>query len=360
MYGFLNLSRFSGRFDDHLGMRDIVMALRWVNKAIECFGGDPGNVTVFGESAGGGAVSALLLIDEAAPLFHKAIIQSNCFDSFYTVEEEEELCEKYLSCAGIDKNNAEGLLSLSTRQLLDAAAALYDYAQFDYYFGRCTFCPVVDGSFLRDFPTLAKFDSLKKPILVGSNRNEGNFLVFSYKWSKEDAKRLAPKALRRLSPEQRDAILSFYPGLPGKPAFGAFLTEIMYALPKILFASHASRGKSEVYVYRYDYATPIMKLMGLKACHVAEMLPLFEISAKPFRTLYLGSEKTIRAIGSRMRRYWGAFARAGKPNAPGLVEWKPYTESQRSTLVISGKDELIVDAEAEIRERYKGMERILI
>lgn len=356
VFGFLNLSEFSSRFDDNIGMKDIIMAMRWVREAIGAFGGDRDNVTLFGESAGGEAISALLLIDEARPYFHKAIIQSNCFGSFYTVEEEREICALYLKYAGLDTDSAEGLLELPYERLIEAGRALDAYVS-ERYMGRCSFCPVVDGAFLKDFPTLADFSGLNKPVLVGSNRSEGNFQA-EYTWP--DPAKYAPLTVRRLTPEQGERVLSYYPGLPQKAAFGELLTDVMYTFPKIRFAERLSRGGNQVYVYRSDYCTAVLKALGLYACHVSEMLPLFEIPTEPFRQLFAGSEDEVREVGTRMRRYWGAFARTGSPNADGLVRWKPYTEERRYTMVIDREDRLVEDAEAAVRERYSGFDRILI
>lgn len=258
VFGFLNLSSFSDRFDDNIGMKDIIMSLRWVHAAIASFGGDPDNVTLVGESAGGEAISALMLIDEARPYFHKAIIESNCFGSFYTVEEEREICSLYLSFAGLGENEAEGLLELPYSKLFEAEHALDAYVA-EHYTGRCSFCPVVDGVFLKDFPTLADFSDEDKPVLVGTNRNEGNFQA-EYTWL--DAEKYAPLVLQRLSPERREALLAHYPGLPSKAAFGELLTDVMYAFPKIRFAERLSRGKAPVYVYRFDYYTAVQELLG--------------------------------------------------------------------------------------------------
>ncbi len=356
VFGFLNLSRFSPRFDDHVGMKDIIMALRWVREAIGAFGGDRDNVTLFGESAGAGAISALLLVEEALPYFHKAIIESNCFDSFYTVEEEAEICRLYLGYAGLDENSAEGLLSLSYEQLIAAGRALDAYVG-EHYTGRCSFCPVVDGVFLKDFPTLADFSGMDKPVLVGSNHSEGNFQA-AYTWP--DSAKYAPLLLQKLSQEQREAVWAHYPELPDRAAFGELLTDVMYTLPKLRFAEHLSRGKSQVYVYRFDYCTPVLEALKLYACHVSELLPLFEVATSPFRELFAGSEEEVREIGTRMHRYWGAFARTGSPNADGLTQWKPYTEQERSTLIIDAEDRLAEDPEGLVRARYQGIDRLLI
>lgn len=356
VFGFLNLSELSGRFDDHVGMKDIIMALRWVHEAIASFGGDADNVTLFGESAGGEAISALLLVDEAKPYFHKAIIESNCFGSFYTVDEEREICRKYLEYAGLDERHVEELLALPYDKLIQAGRELVAYVA-ERYNGRCAFCPVVDGEFLRDFPTLADFSGLDKPVLVGTNHSEGNFQAL-YSWP--DGEKYPPLLLRRLSPERREALLAHYPGLPGREAYGELLTDVMYAFPKIRFAERLSRGGNTVYVYRFDYYTSVLESLGLYACHVSELLPLFEFSTGPYQPLYQGSEAEVHIIGTRMRRYWGAFARTGAPEVPGQAEWKPYTEAERNTLIIDREDRLEVDPEREIRARYAGLDRVLI
>ena len=356
VFGFLNLSSFSSRFDDHIGMKDIIMAMRWVHDAISSFGGDPGNVTLFGESAGGEAISALLLIDEASPYFHKAIIQSNCFGSFYTVEEEQEICKLYLGFAGLKPEDADQLLNLPYERLIEAGRALDAYVS-EHYTGRCSFCPVVDGAFLRDFPTLADFSAMAKPVLVGTNRSEGNFQA-AFTWPNPE--KFAPLVLQRLEPETREARLAHSPGLPDKTASGALLTDVMYAFPKIRFAERLSRGKSQVYVYRFDYYTKVLETYHLYACHVSELLPFFEVPTEPYCQLFAGSEEEMRPIGTRMRRYWGAFARTGVPAVPGQAEWKPYTEQERYTMVIDREDHLELDPEAEIRARYQGIDRVLI
>ena len=177
--------------------------------------------------------------------------------------------------------------------------------------------------------------------------------------NENDVEKYAPLLIRRLDDEQKKKVMGFY-NLPDKYAFGEMLTDIMYTIPKIWFAERVSRGKSRVYVFRYDYYTKILEQLGLYCCHVAELLPLFEIKTLPFGALYQGNEAEIREIGTRMRRWWGAFARTGCPHVEGQVEWKPYTEEERNTMVINLEDALVVDAEKSVRDRYEGFNRILV
>jgi para-nitrobenzyl esterase len=359
VFGFLNLSGYSERFDDNLGMKDIITALKWVHQAIGDFDGDAGNVTLFGQSAGAGAVSALLLVEEAKPYFHKAIIQSNCFGSFYTEVEEKEITAKFLEIAGIEETNAEALLGLSNLQLMQAADLLEEYVT-EHYFGRCTFCPIIDGKFIKEFPTIATFQDAEKPVMVGSNQMEGNFLSFERKWTEDKIDQLKYSLLRYLEKYRRDEILAKYPELPSKQSFSDLLTDVMYTIPKLLFAEHYSQ-KGIVYVYRFDYTSAVMKILKLYACHIAELFPLFALyKKKQYRHLFLGSKHSVEALGKRLRKYWGAFAHNGNPNADGLVEWKTYDENNRFTMVFNRKDRRVADADSKSRLYYLGISKLLI
>ncbi|MDD6159504.1 MAG: carboxylesterase family protein [Oscillospiraceae bacterium] len=355
VFGFLNLNYLSDRFDDHVGMKDIIMSMKWVRETIASFGGDPDNVTLFGESAGGEAITTLMMIDEAQPYYRRAIIESNCFASYYTVEEEKEICELYLSYVGLDKDHVDDLVNVSYEQHIEAGRKLDAYVS-EHYTGRCSFCPVVDGTFIKDFPTLADYTGFDKEVLIGSNYSEGNFQMM-YLWN--DADKYAPCLLRRLDEDKQKQVMGYY-DLPDKQAFGEMLTDVMYAVPKLWFAERVSRSGAPVYLFRYDYYTKIQEQLGLYCCHVSELLPLFEIKTKPFGSLYAGNEAEIRTIGTRMRRRWGAFARTGCPDVEGCPQWKPYTEQERNTLVINLEDHPVVDAEAKIRERYAGFDRLLL
>lgn len=356
VFGFLNLSFLSSRFDDHIGMKDIIMALRWVHEAISDFGGDEENITLMGESAGAGAISALLLIDEAQPYFHKAIIESNCFGSFYTPKEGQQVARLYLNWLGLADSEADELLFCPYQKLFEAEQKLKAYVA-EHYTGRCSFCPVVDGTFIKEFPTLSTFAGLGKSVLLGSNKDEGNFQA-TYTWT--DPAKYTPLLLRRLTHKQSMALLDQYPALPEKKAFGKLLTDVMYAFPKLRFAEHLSQAGNSVYLYRFDYYTTTMENLGLYACHVSELLPLFEFKVGPYRSFIAGDESEVHEIGVRMRRYWGAFARYGIPKVEGQIEWKPYTLKSRHTLIIDRTDRLELDPERDIRAKFAQINRVLI
>ncbi len=358
-FGFLNLHRYDESFDDDLGMRDIVEALRWVKQNIAPFGGDPENVTLFGESAGGGAISALLLCEEAKPYFGKAIIESNCWESFYDPDMEDMVCRKYLEFCGLTAEKAAGIRELSYEQL-GAAHRKLDQFMFENYWLRCSFAPVIDGKFIADFPTLSALEEQDKPVLVGSNHDEGYFQVLAYQIKEDRTERLRDVFFQLVPEEDRKRILSAY-AFPAWEALGDLLTDVMYTFPKIRFAEHMSRArKAPVYVYRYDYVTPVQRRFHMKACHVSELLALFPVVTPPFGDWGRGDEAQLEQIGRRMRKYFGAFARTGRPYVPRQEVWLPYEETNRYTMVIDRVDRLCSDPEKPVRLLYEGIDRVTI
>lgn len=115
------------------------------------------------------------------------------------------------------------------------------------WFGRYAFCPVVDGQFIRDFPTLADRSKLGKPVLVGSNRNERNFLAFAYKLTNKTSEAFARALLERLPADQRETLLSGYP-LPGKQALADLLADVK----KIYKPAEISADEIQNYVSKLD------------------------------------------------------------------------------------------------------------
>lgn len=359
VFGFLNLHRYSDRFDDHVGMWDIIEAMKWINRNISAFGGDPDNVTIFGESAGGGAVSALLFCDAAKPYFHKAIIESNCWESFYDVEMEDLLVRKYLEYASLTPETVEDLLKLSYEEIFAAQKKL-DSLIYKEYFLRCTFAPVIDGEFISDFPTLGSVKGLDKPVLVGSTHDEGQFLVAAYMTKPEDTGKLADVLMKDVPKPVSDYLLSHYE-FPSLHSLGQLLTDVMYTFPLIRFAEHMTReADAPVFVYQYCYVTPFQQKTKLLACHVSDLIALFPMQNPPYSDWRVGDNDNLETIGKRMRQYWGGFARTGVPQAEGLIEWKPYDEKSRLAMIFNAEDKLVSDHEPEVRRIYEGVDRIEI
>ncbi|MBR3246149.1 MAG: carboxylesterase family protein, partial [Parasporobacterium sp.] len=173
VYGFLNLHFLDDKFDQNNGLYDQIMALKFVNENIAAFGGDPQNVTVFGQSAGAACILALMTMPEASGLYQKTIVQSPCAEHFFTEEESEKNTKKFLLFAGV--KSPEELLYLPENELLSAAKRYYEWTLARGEI-RCAFSPTIDGVTLKECPKDAVKAS-KVPMMIGSVTEEGNLFI---------------------------------------------------------------------------------------------------------------------------------------------------------------------------------------
>lgn len=343
VFGFLDFSGFNHHFARNLGLKDIISALKWIHKNIAAFGGDKDNVTLFGQSAGGALIAALLNIPDAQPYFHKSIVQSACLESFYTPEQAAQTAGKYLKLMGIREDEVQELCTLDTDSLLAPIKALTDDTR-KKIIGICTFNPVVDGEFLIDFPTKGTYRKNGKPLLIGSNHEEARmFVVLNKEWQKD----LLEKMLPFMNEEQRIKISGGYADFPGKDANSSLLTDSMYTVPKYRFAD-AYAKENEVYVYRFDYFAGLFQLMNLKSCHAEEVFLLFGKNK-----VFWGDRKRAAKIGYQMRRFWGAFAHTGNPNTKGMPQWERYIRSGDKTMVFDRSTEIREDPDGKTLQLYQ-------
>lgn len=169
LYGFLNLHALDERFDRNNGLFDQLMALRFVHSNIAAFGGDPDNVTLFGQSAGGACILALMSMPEADGLYHKTVVQSACFEHFFTEEEGATLVRLYLKKAGVKtaaelRELPEEAVKRANKKFTTAVLAKGDI--------RCAFSPIIDGVTLKEAPVTAA-QRKDVPLLIGNTSEEG-------------------------------------------------------------------------------------------------------------------------------------------------------------------------------------------
>ncbi len=284
LYGFLNLHFLDGGFDQNNGLYDQIAALRFVKENIAAFGGDPENITLFGQSAGGACILALMTMPEAEGLFHKSIVQSACIEHFFTEAESERHTRVYLRYAGV-KTVAE-LRSLGEQRVCDANTK---YSSWLLRRGdiRCAFSPVIDRETLRDEPKEAVKAS-GMPMLMGNTSQEGNLflsripaavLPFVAKLIRLDVKKGSGSYKRRAC----DA-----------------LTEHIYIRPQLEILNEYS---GSAWRYVYDHSVP-GNPMG---CFHASELPVL------FGANMLGIDGENDETGATMRMIWGEFARNSNP-----------------------------------------------
>ena len=305
------------------GLLDQIQALHWVRNNITAFGGDPGNVTIFGESAGGASVCALLASPLAEGLFHRAIAESGAFLSMgtpsgrreETLEEAEELGEKISRELECDKEADElaALRSRSPEELLAAFEKTEPKA-----LGRVSFGPVADGYVLPEKPqdVFAAGTQHKVPFLIGNNADEGMLFLASQDIGAEQYANLVKLAYGSYASD----VSALFPVESGqaKEALSQLLTALGFAAPSRFAAEKMAEAGMPVFVYRFTMrsSTPQTEHMG--AYHGYE-LPFV------FGTLVRFLRPEDQALSEVMMNYWTRFAASGDPNGGSDPSWPRFS-----------------------------------
>lgn len=296
------------------GMLDLVAVLEWVRDEIAAFGGDPRNVTIFGESGGGAKVSVLLTMPSARGLFHRAAIQSGPGLRVTKPARATELARKLLDELGAT-DDPSVLWTLPAERFVEAGAVV----------GRMGFSPVLDGSVIPSHPgdALADGTAADVPVLIGCNRDESAGML---------PKELDDDGLRgRLAVYGEDhveEILSVYRGLFPEASNVDILsfvsTDARMRYGSIRLAELKGKGTaSPVFQYFFTYE------LGGRAGHGYEIAFVFD---------NLGHTSPTRAaLAEQMSEAWLAFARDGDPGHAGMPKWPPFSPPERTTMVF-GRD----------------------
>ncbi|TFB46321.1 carboxylesterase/lipase family protein [Cryobacterium tagatosivorans] len=345
--GYLDFTRYASPerpIESNLGLRDQVAALCWIRENIHAFGGDPDAVTLFGESAGGNAVTTLMTVPAAAGLFQRAIVQSAPPNAVYpttlSARWAGDFVEILRDLTGDDSEAATLLLGADPSSLAAATAVLTSRAPDDYP-GTIPLCPVIDGDFLPERPLDAFRDGRahRVPLIIGTNEREGS--LFS---GRIDILASTPPRIRAIftktKKKARKALKAHYPGLPDQRAALDFGGDYSFWYPSVRVGERHSRY-APVHFYRFDAAPRLLRRMGLDATHGLEMFPLFDRLDGWFGRgmTVLGGRSTFKAIGARMQGWWTGFAATGVPDA----DWPRYEESERKTLIIDAVDRVESD-----------------
>lgn len=359
--GFLDLTSMATPehpFDGNLALKDILVALRWVQRNIAAFGGDPARVTVFGESAGGGLVTTLLATPSAQGLFSRAIAESSPATSMYGPARARRIAELFLRRAGTD---VAGARSLTAEQVVSATMAVFAEVPTESP-GTLAFAPVVDGDLVPEAPAAAlrAGRGLPIPLLIGTNRDEASFFRFMKSplmpVTAADIERMFAD-MRRETPDvelpERAAVLAAYEGVRQRMLGLGIARDIAFRLPT-LWVAEGHSTIAPVWLYRFDHATPALALTGLGATHGGELAYVFGNLPTGRRelTFLLGGRRTAERISARTQARWIAFAHGHAPDAAGEttgVSWPAYDAEQRNTLVIDREDRVVADLDAALR-----------
>lgn len=351
--GFLDLSGTGNpkyKYSGNVGMMDVVAALEWVRNNISKFGGDPDNVTVFGESGGGGKVGTLMCMPAAQELYHKAIIMSGTILNVNNKAMTEELGLAVLDQLGIPVNEVDRIKDVPYDKLYQAGQRALAASIGTRTPGTPMmwgFGPTPDGEVLLQQPFQPDFASISsdKPLVIGTTFNE----LVRGQYGREmdiDAAKASVQSVygddtEAFAAELAKAWPDFVPqDLPS--------IDNMFRPKTIITADAASASKSApVYNYMFTWKSP---LNGVSA-HGAELNFCFNTLHLAGRDLPNPSESDLR-LADRMAQSWANFAHTGNPNVTGLPEWHPYT-AQNGECFIFGP-------ECEVRNNFdRDLEEII-
>lgn len=312
------------------GALDIVAALQWVKENVASFGGDPGNVTLFGWSSGGADVCQLLAMPAADGLFHKAIVQSGAQLTLRTREEAARAAEQTLGRLGLNRARARDILDLSMEAVLAGGGGG---------------APTVDGRSVPrqlwepDAPPTAR----DVPILVGGTDSELS-LVASEAVFDADNRGMTERLERVLGDLAGSVLAGYQAGYPDATP-GQLLILIATGLwttkrTTQLAERKAAQGGAPVYSYRWRWRPPFDDGKYLSP-HGVDLPFVWDNVETARQRVGRGSDQ--QRLADAMSDRWLAFARDGDPNARDLVRWQPYSLARRATLVIDRNDALIDD-----------------
>lgn len=345
VFGFLDLSQFGGEryaSSANAGMLDLVLALEWVRDNIAAFGGDPGSVTIFGQSGGGRKVSTLLAMPSARGLFHKAAVLSGSHLRQYTPDVSARLAARVLEGLGVPRTDLARLHAIETGRLLAAGIE----AQRSLARGASpsspapNWGPVVDGRVLpaHGFDPVAPAVSADVPLMVGNT-----YVEFGGGMNNPEAHLMSASQLRdRLAPAfgaRTDELIAAYrqvfPDARPFEIWGVIQGTQAYRLNALTQAERkAAQRAAPVYVYWFGWNTPVLDGRPL-AYHCQDLAFWFDNIDRAAQAT--GGADDARRLASVMSVALVAFARTGDPNHAAMPTWPAFTPAGRHTMIFENE-----------------------
>jgi para-nitrobenzyl esterase len=362
IFGFLHLASFGERWAhaSNAGMLDIVAALEWVRDNIAAFGGDPANVTIFGQSGGAGKVSTLMAMPAARGLFHRAIAQSGAAVTSISPAQARSTTERALQRLNITPDQLDQLQKVPMARLIDALRPPVGTPPGPG--GGLAFGPVVDGGSLpgNPFDPAAPAQSASVPFMTGTTATEVTFFAPDDQLRPIDDATLRErvKGLLKIDDAEADRLVALYrKHEPGRDNIDLFLRlstdNSTFRLNVDTQAERkvAQRG-APVYLYRFEYYSRVRE-GRLKAMHCMEIPFVFDNLAAGEG--FTGAGAAAQRLADQMSAAWVAFARSGNPNHRGIPQWTPFSVDSRQTMVFGPQTKQVNDPGSELRLALKAI-----
>ena len=338
--------------EDNLFLRDLVMALQWVRDNVAVFGGDPDNVTIFGESAGAHAVATLLATPAAKGLFTQAIAESPASGLAGPPDVAAAFADDFVGVLGVEPRDAAAAVMASPpRELVDALDKLMTRGMKEMR-GAFVVGPTFGTEYLPEDPVRAMQDGTahRVPLIVGTNADEGR-LFTRFLQLLPMTEPAIDLLLADSDVESRDRITKAYPGYPSPSACIRLGGDFAFGSAAWQIAAAHSRHVP-TFVYRYDYAPRTFHWSGLGATHATELLAVFDVYRTRFGSLMTAAadRRSARRVSNDVQSRWRAFSRTGLPGEG----WPQYTADQRAVMIFDRHSRLEYDPNADRRRAWEG------
>lgn len=356
------------------GLLDQIEALKWVQQNIALFGGDPADITLFGESAGAMSISSLLACPAAKGLFHRIILQSGSADQVLTRDEANAIAHRFLEVTDINPAKPDKLWQLTPAQIVKAQRECTRmsfnrgrYAQVVPQTGM-TLVPVLDGSVLTQAPLrlLEQGEAAHMPMLVTYTRDEWNLFMRMPGAEKimlnenmgnsgkpgliklceknlpgmgERAANLYEKIVRERNPAAK------YPDI-----FSAFESDRVFRMPSLRMAELQSHHSKHVFVAQFNWDKGL-----LGACHASEIPFVFGCADNGVGQFLTGGGEGARKLSEAVQGCWIAFARSGNPATDRVGQWPAFNTDTRPTMCFDDTIKLQNDPLEQERELWEGV-----
>ena len=352
LFGYLYLAELGGEpYADsgNVGQLDLVAALQWVRDNVTEFGGDPGNVTIFGESGGGGKVCAAMAMPAAHGLFHKAIVQSGPYLRAMLPEDATKFAATLMSTLELQPHQVDELQQLPASRLIEALDVVTQGAAIR------TFIPVLDGRTLASHPYTPEAPAISAaiPLIVGYNKDEMTLLFSSPDSFTLDWNTLPGKLERWLrTPESAARVIELYrrlhPDRSPSDLYFEISTDRGIGGSSITLAERKTRQTAApVFLYRLEWETPAFE-GRLRSAHALDIPMIFDTVGASDSFIGTGAGDAQQIV-EQMSEAWIAFARTGDPST-GRLKWPAYELNTRPTMIFNVHSTVVNDPRKAERE----------
>lgn len=359
--GFLDLSAFGDKYakSGNAGLLDLVAALQWVNKNIASFGGDAQNVTIFGQSGGGGKVSTLLATPSAKGLFHKAIIQSGSMLRTMEATYSRRIGTAVVEELGLKPSQLDQLQTIPYEKLLAAGETaikkVKEQAEKEgissFIFG---WAPTVDGDVLpaQPFDPQAPAQSKDIPVMIGTTLHEFTMSTYVPAYRTITKEKAVEILKQKYDEKTNDFLTAFEKAYPYYEPKDLLDVDVIFRPGAVEQARlKAAQQGAPVYMYLFTWESPVMN-GSLRSTHCMEIPFVFDNVTR--HASMTGGSGKAQILAQKMSSAWINFARTGNPNHESLPQWDPYSAKKGATMCFDNVCEEKYNHDKELMELVRA------